>query len=190
MNENTKIAILNFAKKKLGRDDLDLSIEITEDKRSYLVLTVDCMKMDKNSGRFDKSYHDFVNNEHFEKPRMLLLLHDSTVLSPIINDFRKFMDIEIKSWFQYKNYDYIDDIEAKIESAIKKSSYPNVEIGFSGSGEKPKLSLIFYNVPSEFMNDYKKGEELHEKYIEELNNLTGLDLNQYSIGRTIGDKNN
>ena len=56
MTNELKKSIVSFAKKKLGRDDLDLRVELTDDKRPYLVLTVDCMKMDKNSGKFNQSY--------------------------------------------------------------------------------------------------------------------------------------
>lgn len=188
MTKEFKTAIVDFAKQKFGRDDLDLRVEITEDKRPYLVLTVDCMKMDKNSGKFDQSYFNFVTDANREKPKGFFLDFGSSVFTPIINDFKKFMNINLNHWFNYKNYDYIDDIESRIETAIKKSSYPEIEIGFRGSGENPKLSLSFYNVPKEFMDDYAKGESLHEKYIQELNQLTGLDLNQYYIGRTMGDK--
>jgi hypothetical protein len=169
---------------------LDLRVELTDDKRPYLVLTVDCMKMDKNSGKFSQSYFNFVTDAEKEKPKGFYLDFGRSVLTPIINDFKKFMNIDLHSWFNYKNYDYIDDIESRIEDAIKKSSYPEIVIGFRGSGDNPKLSLSFYNVPTEFMNDYNKGESLHEKYIQELNQLTGLDLNQYAIGRTMGDKSN
>jgi hypothetical protein len=189
MTKEFKKAIVDFAKQKFGRDDLDLRVELTDDKRSYLVLTVDCMKMDKNSGKFDQSYFNFVTNAHREKPKGLFLDFGSSVFTPIINDFKKFMNIDLHSWFNYKNHDYIDDIENRIEDAIKKSSYPEIEIGFRGSGENPKLSLTFYNVPTEFMGDYNVGEKHHEKYVQELNQLTGLDLNQYAIGRTMGEKN-
>jgi len=188
MTKEFKKSIVDFVKQKLGRDDLDLRIEITDDKRPYLVLTVDCMKMDKNSGKFDQSYFNFVTNANKEKPKGLYLDFGSNVFTPIINDFNKYMKFDLSSWFNYKNHDYIDDIENIIEKAIKKSSYPEIEIGFRGSGENPKLALTFYNVPTEFMNDYNKGESLHEKYIQELNQLTGLDLNQYAIGRTMGEK--
>ena len=69
MFKEFKKSIIEFAKRKLGRGDLDLRVELTDDKRPYLVLTVDSMKMDKNSGQFDKSYHDFVTNAHKEKPK-------------------------------------------------------------------------------------------------------------------------
>jgi hypothetical protein len=190
MTKEFKTAIVDFAKQKFGRDDLDLKVEIDNNKRPYLVLTVDCMKMDKNSGNFDESYFNFVTNANREKPKGFFLDFGSSVFTPILNDFKKYMNINLLSWFDYKNHDYIDDIESIIEEAVKKSSYPEIEIGFNGNGENPKLSLSFYNVPTEFMNDYNKGESLHEKYIQELNQLTGLDLNQYAIGRTMGEKNN
>jgi hypothetical protein len=188
MTKEFKTAIIDFAKQKFGRDDLDLRVEITDDKRPYIVLTVDCMKMDKNSGKFDQSYFNFVTNANREKPKGLFLDFGSSIFTPIIGDFRKFMNIDLHSWFNYKNYDYIDDIESRIEDAVKKSSYPEIEIGFHGRGENPKLSLTFYNVPTEFMEDNNKGEKHHEKYVQELNQLTGLDLNQYYIGRTMGEK--
>jgi hypothetical protein len=98
------------------------------------------------------------------------------------------MNIKIEPWFSYKNYDYLDDIETKIENAIKKSSYPDIEIGFRGNGDNPKISLGFYNVPADFMKDYTVSDREHEKYVQELNKLTGLDLNQYNISRTMGNK--
>ena len=72
MTKEFKKAIVDFAKQKFSRDDLDLRVEVTDDKRPYLVLTVDCMKMDKNSGKFDQSYFDFVTNAHREKPKGLI----------------------------------------------------------------------------------------------------------------------
>jgi hypothetical protein len=192
MTKEFKTAIIDFAKQKFGRDDLDLRVEITDDKRPYIVLTVDCMKMDKNSGKFDQSYFNFVTNANREKPKGLFLDFGSSIFTPIIDDFRKFMNIDLHSWFNYKNYDYIDDIESRIEDAIKKSSYPEIEIGFHGRGESPKLSLSFYNVPTEIMNNtgnINRGEGAFDTFISELNQLTGLDLNQYSIGRTMGEKN-
>jgi hypothetical protein len=190
MTKELKTAIVKFARQKFGRNDLDLRVEVTEDKRPFIVLNVDCMKMDKNSGKFDQSYFNFVTDANRKKPTGFFLDFGSSVFTPIINDFKKFMDIDLNYWFNYKNHSYIDDIETKIENAIKKSSYPKIEIGFRGSGENPKLSLTFYNVPSEFMGDYSKGDSLHEKYIQELNKLTGLDLNQYSIARTMAEKRN
>jgi hypothetical protein len=197
MTKEFKKSIIEFTKKKLGRDDLDLRVELTDDKRPYLVLTVDCMKMDKNGGQFDKSYYDFVTNAHREKPKGLFLDFGSNVLSPVLDDFQKFMNIKIEPWFSYKNYDYIDDIENKIEEAVKKSSHPDIEINFRGRGDNPKLSLSFYNVSSEMMNNTgninkggntNRNNGVFDDYIEELNQLTGLDLNQYSISRTMGDK--
>jgi hypothetical protein len=191
MKNDFKTAVVSFAKQKLGRDDLDLRLELTDDKRPYLVLTVDCMKMDKNSGKFDQSYFNFVTNAHKKRPEGLFLDFGSNVLSPVLDDFKKFMNIKIESWFNYKNHDYIDDIENTIEKAIKKSSHPDVEMGFRGSGDGPKLSLSFYNVSAEMMNNTgntNRGKGVFDNYIEELNDLTGLDLNQYSIGRTMGDK--
>jgi hypothetical protein len=196
MTQEFKKAIVDFAKQKFGRDDLDLRVELTDDKRPYLVLTVDCMKMDKNSGEFDQSYFNFVTNAHREKPKGLFLDFGSNVLSPVLNDFQKFMNIKIEPWFSYKNYDYIDDIENKIEEAVKKSSHPDIEINFRGRGDDPKLSLSLYNVSAEMMNNTGninrgntgRGDGVFDVYIEELNQLTGLDLNQYSISRTMGEK--
>lgn len=200
MTKEFKTAIVDFAKQKFGRDDLDLRVEITDDKRLYLVLTVDCMKMNKNSGKFNQSYFNFVTDADREKPKGFYLDFGSSVFTPILNYFKKYMNIDLHSWFNYKNHDYNDkhrhehrhgvyvEISDGIEDAVKKSSYPEIEIGFRG-GENPKLSLTFYNVPTEFMEDNNKGEKYHEKYVKELNQLTGLDLNQYSIGRTMGEKN-
>ena len=191
MTKEFKRAIVDFAKQKFGRDDLDLKVEVTDDKILYLVLTIDCMKIDKNSGKFDQSYFNFVTNANKERPKGFFLDFDSNVLSPVINDFKKFMNIKIKPWFNYKNYDYIDEIETIIEDAIKNSSHPEIEIGFRGGGDNPKLSLSFYNVTSEMMNNtgnINRGNGVFDTYIEELNELSGLDLNQYAIGRTMGGK--
>ena len=187
MTKETKNTIINFAKNKLKRDDLEFKIQESEHhKKPFLILVIDCAKMDVNSGKFDKSYYDLLTREDEERPSGLYLRFDDKVLDNVTVYFKKYMNLDLGSWFHYKNYKYIDSIEKKIEKAISKSSNPQVQIEFKGSGDRPKLTLCFYNINSELMNSSDKFNE----YILELESIMGdkYDLDSYSISKTMGSK--
>lgn len=188
MTEDFKKTIIDFAKVKLKRDDLEFKVQSWEhhNNKIFLILVVDCEKMDVNSGKFDKSYYDLLTREGEEKPRGFYFRFDDEVLSTVTNYFKKYMNIDMGHWFHYKNYDYLDTIENEIEKAISKSSMPEVDFEFSGSGESPKLRLTLYNLSSDVFNHVTEFDE----FISELESLMGnkYKLDSYNIARTMGSK--
>jgi hypothetical protein len=187
INDDYKKAIISFAKEKLGRDDLDFKVEYDKHhKKAFLILVVDCAKMDKNSSEFDESYYKLITREDEEKPSGIYLSFDDKVLDKITSYFIRYMNLDLGSWFHYKNYDYIDKIEGEIVDAIKKSSKPNVQIEFSGSGDKPKLTLGFYDLDKESFENHTSFND----YILELESIMGFkyNLDSYNVSRTMGSK--
>lgn len=188
MTEDLKQTIIDFAKVKLKRDDLEFKVQSWEhhNNKIFLILVVDCEKMDVNSGKFDESYYNLLTREDEEKPSGLYFRFNDRVLDVVTNYFEKYMNIEMGQWFHYKNYDYLDKIENEIKEAIPKSSMPEVDFDFSGSGESPKLRLTFYNLSSDAFNHNTE----FNNFISELESLMGnkYKLDSYNIARTMGDK--
>lgn len=184
MTKEYQNAIINYTKKKFGRDDLDLSVHVAKGEKPFLILTVDCEKMDKNSGKFDQSYFDFVTEANKPKPKGFFLDFGSNVLSSVVRYFKKFMDIEIGTWFSHKNCDYLDNIEKLINEGIKMSSEPEIEVEFVGRGENPKVTLGFYNCTTKIMDNW----ENFNIFVKEIEEITNIDLSQYSHSKTMGEK--
>ena len=142
--------------------DIDLKIEKTEDDRIFLVLVVDCEKMDKNSGKFDQSYFDFVTDAKREKPKGFYIeFEKKTIMSPIARDFEKYMNLKIHTWFHYKNHDYLDDVEAKIEKLIQAENkiieVAESEIKYS---DKPRSTIENLKIKSSFsLADARNNDE-------------------------------
>lgn len=181
MNTIPKKAILSYAHSHPeSNKEWEFKIDVNSNEDIFLVLVVDCEKMDKNSGKFDQEYYDSLTRRYKSLSNIMRFISGHYgVITNITEDIEKFFDLKIKPWFSYKNYEYIDNIEEQIRNAVKESSQPNVEASFSGSGESPTLRLILYY----FNGDYSN-------YIEELQTILGekIDLKQYSIMTTKGGK--
>lgn len=168
MTEALKNNIIKFAKKRAGRNDIEFDLkEIEGHDEPYLLLIVDVSKSDKNNSNFDQGYYDFL---HYHKKSDFLKI--GNVLTPIINELKRYMDVKIshRGLFDFKNYEYLDKIENKIKDAISKSSHPEIEIEFEADWESPFIKLMFRNVSQELYSN--KGEKISH-FINEIEKLIG-----------------
>jgi hypothetical protein len=148
----------------------------------FLVLVVDCPKMDKNSGEFDEEYYKGLVRE---RPQgVQIWISDSK--SPILNvtkEIEKFFGINLRVGYNFKNYNYLDDIDSIIKDAVLTSSRPNVDAEFSAEWDNPKINLVFHNFE---MNVHSA----NKIYQQELQDILGdrVDLSQYILATTAGPK--
>lgn len=184
LTDNLKKTIINFVTKKIGRDDLKFKVQLHHEK-IYIIVVVDCLKMDKNTPQFDESYFRFMTREDEDRPLGINFGWESGFLDKITKKFYKGTGIKLYTHFGYENYEYTDEMRKKIQNAVNRSSCPEVQVEFSGSGERPKLTLGFYNVPTAEMNEQSKFQD----FIEELETImeNKIDLHAYSIMKTMGD---
>ena len=148
----------------------------------FLVLVVDCPKMDKNSGEFDEEYYKGLVKERPQDVQIWI----SDSKWPILNvtrDIEKFFNIKLLVGYNFKNYDYLNDIEGIIKEVVLKSSRPNVDVEFSAEWESPKIKLVFRN----FEMDVNSANKIYQ---EELQGILGnrVDLSQYTLSTTAGPK--
>ena len=181
-NQNKNIpdrVILKFA--HMVKPKYEFIIEgNNEDK--FLILIVDCPKMDKNSGEFDEEYYKGLVKTRPQGLRVWI--NDSKW--PIVNvtkEIEKFFNIKLRVGYNFKNYDYLDDIEEIIKDAILKSSRPKIDAEFSADWDSPKIGLVLHN----FIMDVNSA---NITYQEELQNILGnrIDLSQYRLITTAGPK--
>lgn len=168
MTEALKNNIIKFAKKRAGRNDIEFDVKSFEGHSDpYLLIIVDVSKTDKNSPNFDQGYYDFLT--YHKKSDFLKI---GNVLSPIISELHKYMGVKIghRGLFEFKNYEYLNEIEDKINQAISKSSHPDVEVEFDAEWEIPFVILKFYNVPYELYSNENK--EMND-FIHEIETLVG-----------------
>jgi hypothetical protein len=182
MSPNFQNKLINFIKKRKNYEDLDLSFE-KHNEEDYLVLNVDCEKIDKNSEKFDETYYNILFPKK-EGGGGLFFTFNFNFFTDVIKEVELYMGIKLKTHFKYKNYDYLNDIENKIESVIK-NHYPEIKISFSGGDDTPKLRLGFYNVPSFFMQNNDKDKKKYKDFIQTLSFETGLNLDQYRLSVTM-----
>lgn len=175
MTENLKKALVLFAKKRGGREDLDFRIETHNDEH-YLCLYVDTAKMDKNTTDFDQDYYDLIT----EKNQMRTWLSFSnSFLKKMANEIKRFFDIQLNIAFFQKNYQYLDKIEKMIIEAVKKSSRPEIVVEFNADSDDAKVKLVMKGI-------YKTNKEEFSQYVQEINSLMEIpwDISVYSIWRT------
>jgi len=148
----------------------------------FLVLVVDCPKMDKNSGEFDEEYYKGLVKERPQDVQIWI----SDSKWPILNvtkDIQKFFSVNLREGFNFKNYDYLDDIDGIIKEAVLKSSRPNVDVEFKAEWDRPKIQLVFHN----FEMNVNSANKIYQ---EELQGILGnrVDLSQYTLSTTAGPK--
>ena len=170
-NKIPEKAILSYA--QMGNPMFEFKIEQRHND-FYLMLVVDCEKMDKNSGKFDKKYTEEMVNDYrpIEK------------IEYIAEEIKKFFDVKLRVSFNFKNYKYLDQIEHKIQRAIKQTSRPEINAVISAEGDNPVVRVGMYN----FKNSNK--DKIGLNYIEELQKVLGseIDLNSYRWFTTAAEK--
>ena len=178
MNKGHERAILGFVHSHpKSYKDWEFKVDENPIGEIFLSLVVDCEKMDRNSGNFDQEYYNSIMSKYNEMGYMARFISGYFgVLNDITEDIKTFFTIDIRPLFDYKNYEYLDNIEDKIRMAVKKTSQPNVNASFKANGQKPTIDLIFSNFRGPNKDD-------HVNYTNEVQNLLGddIDLSNYSV---------
>jgi len=125
-------------------------------KRALKVYT-DVAKTDKNSGQYDED--DW--SKKFEG--VFTEFFNSTGLP---KEYYKVFD-------EFINYDYISDINDKIEEAIIKTEFPNTKLSWDRDSN-PEITITFYDLTKEQFDDWRS-------FRDELQNILGssVDLEEY-----------
>jgi len=168
-------AILSFA--QMGNPMFEFKIEQRHND-FYLMLVVDCEKMDKNSGKFDSEYRD-----------ELVVSRPIGKIERIAEEIKKFFSVQLRVSFNFKNYKYLTQIEHKIQMAIKQTSQPEVNVVISAEGDNPVVRLGLYNFRKNFKNSFG-GKTDSKEFIKELQKELGseIDLESYRWFITSGQK--
>lgn len=181
MTTGEKNAVLKYANRKYN-GIYDFRFEGNMD--DWLGLFVDCSKLDKNNPNYDSEYAEPLLKEKPKKTGVIFFSRKN-VLDDIKKEVREYMDVKIPdTYFWFKNYDYIDDIERRVQEVTKNMAEPfnQIKPEFSVDQNNPKLKLTLYNIPSKGMDNYKDTTSEYKKKFNEIDNT--IDLDQYSISIT------
>ena len=172
-------AILSFA--QMGNPMFEFKIE-QHHNDFFLILVVDCEKMDKNSGKFDSEYRDALVDDSLTGIQAFINRPIGKI-ERIAEEIKKFFSVEVRVSFNFKNYKYLDKIEEEIRRVIKKTSRPEVTAVMSADGGDPKIRLGLYNFE---MNVHSANTIYQEELQSMLSNR--IDLSQYRLITTAGPK--
>ena len=121
--------------------DIDISVE-EHHGRKYLIARVDVEKIDENSPKYDQSYAEKLVRKR--KPNQPVFITPMNALEKRLVDARKFFgELEYKTAFLPKNHEFLDDIEKKVQDAVKEIS-PEFDAGISWDSDYPKPVLTIY----------------------------------------------
>ena len=121
--------------------DIDITVE-EHHGRKYLIARVDVEKIDENSPNYDQSYAEKLVRKR--RPNQPVFITPMNALEKRLGDAGKFFgELEYKTAFLPKNYEFLDDIEKKVQDAVKEIN-PEFDAGFSWDSDYPKPVLTIY----------------------------------------------
>ena len=85
----------------------------------------------------------------------------------------------IRIWFDFKNYNYLNKISDDIKEAIKKTKFPQTQFRFETEFDEPGIKMRFGNFPFMYRNRFSE-------FIDELNQLVDYDLDVYRLSYGTG----
>jgi len=149
------------------------------DGRRALKVYTDVAKTDKNSGQYDEEYTKFFRPARKKLTGIQLFVYDwPRKFEGVFTEFFNSTGLPkeyYKVFDEFINYDYISDINDKIEEAIKRTNYPNTELSWDRS-TNPEITITFTNLTKEQFADWKDFK------IELENELRGsVDLDEYNL---------
>ena len=186
-------AFLGYIQLKSKNKNLDFRIE-THHGRSYLMLYIDCAKMDRNTSEYDEEYYNFFVSKR-PKNVEIWIVDEPGKYEHMIEKAEQDLGIK-KNYhfsFAYKNYDYIDGIDDKINQILKDtegtefSFLSNGTAEFSADGRSAKLQVLFRNIGFK-RDDEDMGYSSMRELLEFLLKKHNLTLESYSVAMTYGGK--
>ena len=157
----------------------DVKFEFVDlDGKRALKFYTDVAKTDKNSGQYDEEYTKFFRPKNKSNKLAMFVYSWERKFEGAIEDFFKVTGMKreyYKVFDEFINYDYISDINDKIEEAIKKTEFPNTKLSWDRDSN-PEITITFYDLTKEQFDDWRS-------YRDELQNVLGssVDLEQYRL---------
>ena len=160
--------------------DIDLQVEEHHGSK-YLIARVDVEKIDENSPNYDPSYAEKLIRKR--NPNHPVFITPMNSLEKRLVDAKKFFgELDYKTAFLPKNYKFLDDIEKKVQDAVKEIN-PEFEAGMSWDSDYPKPILTIYLGSHEKYAGWYKGKYGlgGEDFLEEIEKMIGnnISLRQY-----------
>jgi hypothetical protein len=142
-----------------------------EDGTDWVGIVVDISRYDKNSKNYDEEYF----NKIYSKPKGFFQSR-TWKLGEFINTMKRLLSIgdnnNIRIWFDFKNYNYLNKVSDDIKDAIKKTKFPQTQFRFETEFDEPSIKMRFGNFPAMDRNRFSE-------FIDELNQLVDYDLDVY-----------
>jgi hypothetical protein len=174
--------LIGFLKTKLNIPK-DVKYEFVDfddfgNKRALKVYT-DVAKTDKNSGQYDEEYTKFFRPSTKKLTGIPRFTYDWS--KKFEGAFTEFFNVTglpkeyYKVYDEFINYDYLSDINDKIEDAIKRTNYPNTEFNWDRDNN-PELRIVFTNLTKEQFDDWR---DFKNELQDELRG--SVDLDEYNL---------
>jgi hypothetical protein len=182
MTPGEKKAVLKYANRKYN-GMYDFRFEGNID--NWLGLFVDVSKIDKNSSNYDKNYAEPLLKKKPIKKGTISFGNSKNILDDIRKEVKEYMDVKIPdTYFWFKNYEHIDDIEEKVKEVTKQMPEPfnQIQPTFGADQNYPNVKLTLYNIPSGKMDNFKDTTSTFIDMFKKIDNT--IDLNQYRIAIT------
>jgi hypothetical protein len=170
--------------------DIDISVK-EHHGRKYLIARVDVEKIDENSPRYDQSYAEKLVRKR--KPNQPVFITPMNALEKRLVDARKFFgELEYKTAFLPKNHEFLDNIEKKVQDAVKEIS-PEFDAGISWDSDYPKPVLTIYLGGHKNYNQFYRAKygSGGENFLEDIEKKVGdnISLRQYKWRISSSKKN-
>lgn len=168
--------LISFMKTRL-KIPKDVKYEFVDlDGKRALKFFTDVAKTDKNSGQYDEEYTKFFRPANKTNTFAMFVYSWSKKYESILDEFFKLSGLKneyYKVFDEFINFDYISDINDKIEEAIKKSEFPNTKLSWDRDSN-PEITITFYDLTKEQFDDWRS-------FRDELQNILGssVDLQEY-----------
>ena len=158
----------------------DVKYEFVDfDNRRALKVYTDVAKTDKNSGQYDEEYTKFFRPSTKKLTGIPRFTYDwSRKFEGVFTEFFNSTGLPkeyYKVYDEFINYDYLSDINDKIEEAIKRTNYPNTEFSWDRDSN-PEIKILFTNLTKEQFADYT---DFKNELQDELRG--SVDLDEYNL---------
>ena len=170
--------------------DIDISVE-EHHGHKYLIARVDVEKIDENNPKYDQSYAEkLVRKRKINQPTFITPMN---ALEKRLVDAGKFFgELEYKTALLPKNYEFLDDIEKKVQDAVKEIS-PEFDAGISWDSDYPKPVLTIYLGGHKNYNQFYRAKYGlgGENFLEDVEKKVGdnISLRQYKWRISSSKKN-
>jgi len=168
LQKEKKIAVEKYVESMSKRTGIEYKYT-QEDGTDWVGIVVDTSKYDKNSKNYDEEYF----NKIYSKPKGFFKSR-TWKLGDFVNTMKRLLliDDNIRLWYDFKNYNYLNKVSDDIKDAIKKTKFPQTQFRFETEFDEPSIKMRFGNFPAMDRNRFSE-------FIDELKQLVDYDLDVY-----------